>query len=81
MNNIAKERQALGLTQEQLAKLFGWGQGGMATKAHDIFTIPLCRQCHTELHNDPVKFEQNHVPQPVMIIKVLDRAYGLGVLA
>ena len=61
--------------------LIGWGQGGMATKAHDIFAIPLCRQCHTELHNDPVKFEQKHVPQPVMIIRVLDRAYGLGVLA
>lgn len=53
----------------------------MATKAHDIFTIPLCRQCHTELHNDPVKFEQKHVPQRVMIIRVLDRAYRLGVLA
>ena len=26
MNNIAKERQSLGLTQEQLAKLFGWRQ-------------------------------------------------------
>lgn len=61
--------------------LIGWGQGGMATKAHDIFAIPLCRQCHTELHNDPVKFERKHVPQPVMIIRVLDRAYGLGVLA
>ncbi|RYH63657.1 DUF968 domain-containing protein, partial [Citrobacter freundii] len=61
--------------------LIGWGQGGMATKAHDIFAIPLCRQCHTELHNDPVKFEQKNVPQPVMIIRVLDRAYGLGVLA
>lgn len=53
----------------------------MATKAHDIFAIPLCRQCHTELHNDPVKFERKHVPQLVMIIRVLDRAYGLGVLA
>lgn len=61
--------------------LIGWRQGGMATKAHDIFAIPLCRQCHTELHNDPVKFERKHVPQPVMIIRVLDRAYGLGVLA
>ena len=26
MNNIAKERQALGLTQAQLASLFGWRQ-------------------------------------------------------
>ena len=61
--------------------LIGWGQGGMATKAHDIFAIPLCRQHHTELHNDPVKFEQKHGSQPAMIIRVLDRAYALGVLA
>ena len=26
MNNIASERQALGLTQEQLALMFGWRQ-------------------------------------------------------
>ncbi|MCT4701186.1 helix-turn-helix transcriptional regulator [Enterobacteriaceae bacterium H20N1] len=26
MNNIAKERLALGLTQDQLASLFGWRQ-------------------------------------------------------
>lgn len=26
MNSIAKERQALGLTQEQLATVFGWRQ-------------------------------------------------------
>ncbi|EMP8907384.1 TPA: helix-turn-helix domain-containing protein [Klebsiella variicola] len=26
MNNIAKERQSLGLTQKQLASLFGWRQ-------------------------------------------------------
>lgn len=61
--------------------LIGWGQGGMATKAHDIFAIPLCRQHHTELHNDPVKFERKHGTQPEMIIRVLDRAFALGVLA
>lgn len=61
--------------------LIGWGQGGMATKAHDIFAIPLCRQHHTELHNDPVKFERKHGSQPAMIIRVLDRAFALGVLA
>lgn len=26
MNNIASERQSLGLTQEQLALMFGWRQ-------------------------------------------------------
>ncbi|WP_151994664.1 DUF968 domain-containing protein [Buttiauxella massiliensis] len=61
--------------------LIGWGQGGMGTKAHDVLSIPLCRTCHTELHNDPVKFEQKHGSQPVMIIRVIDRACSLGVLA
>lgn len=61
--------------------LIGWGQGGMGTKAHDSLVIPLCRQHHTELHDDPVKFERKHGTQPEMIIRVLDRAFALGVLA
>lgn len=61
--------------------LIGWGQGGVATKAHDIFTIPLCRKHHNELHNDPVKFERKYGTQPEMIKTVLDRAFALGVLA
>lgn len=61
--------------------LIGWGQGGMGTKAHDIFAIPLCRNHHTELHNDRMAFERKYGSQLEMIIRVLDRAYALGVLA
>lgn len=61
--------------------LIGWGQGGMATKAHDIFSIPLCRKHHNELHNDRLAFERKYGSQLEMIIRVLDRAYALGVLA
>ncbi|MDI3221446.1 DUF968 domain-containing protein [Klebsiella michiganensis] len=61
--------------------LIGWGQGGVGTKAHDIFTIPLCRKHHRQLHEDPLAFEREHSTQPVLIIKLLDRAYALGVLA
>lgn len=61
--------------------LIGWGQGGMATKAHDAFTIPLCRKHHTELHNSPAAFERQYGTQPELIIKLLDRAFALGVLA
>lgn len=61
--------------------LIGWGQGGMATRAHDIFTIPLCRVHHRQLHDNPAAFEREYAPQPVLIIQLLDRAYALGVLA
>ncbi|WP_345759652.1 DUF968 domain-containing protein [Klebsiella variicola] len=61
--------------------LIGWGQGGVGTKAHDIFTIPLCRKHHRALHHDPAAFEREYGTQPVLIIKLLDRAYALGVLA
>ncbi|ELX9562330.1 DUF968 domain-containing protein [Escherichia coli] len=30
--------------------LIGHGQGGMGTKAHDLFVLPLCRKHHDELH-------------------------------
>ncbi|QLO37327.1 DUF968 domain-containing protein [Klebsiella sp. RHBSTW-00484] len=61
--------------------LIGWGQGGVGTKAHDIFTIPLCRKHHRQLHENPRAFEREYGTQPVLIIKLLDRAYALGVLA
>ncbi|WP_333780296.1 DUF968 domain-containing protein, partial [Escherichia coli] len=32
--------------------LIGHGQGGMSTKAHDLFVLPLCRKHHDELHAD-----------------------------
>lgn len=61
--------------------LIGWGQGGVGTKAHDIFTIPLCRKHHRQLHENPQAFEHEYGTQPVLIIRLLDRAYALGVLA
>ena len=42
MNNIAKERQALGLTQEQLAKLFGWRQSRLSNYENGT-RLPECR--------------------------------------
>ncbi|RXP68288.1 DUF968 domain-containing protein [Escherichia coli] len=36
--------------------LIGHGQGGMGTKAHDLFVLPLCRKHHDELHADTGNF-------------------------
>ncbi|OZT19310.1 DUF968 domain-containing protein, partial [Salmonella enterica] len=36
--------------------LIGYGQGGMGTKEHDLFVLPLCRTHHNELHADNVAF-------------------------
>ena len=56
--------------------------GSLFSTAVLIFILwPICIIFALYTLNDPVKFEQKHVPQPVMIIRVLDRAYGLGVLA
>ncbi|MGO2307015.1 MAG: DUF968 domain-containing protein [Providencia sp.] len=60
--------------------LIGYGQGGMGTKAHDLFTIPLCRVHHDELHRDPKEWEIEHGSQIILLFHFLDRSIGLGVL-
>ncbi|WP_425299735.1 DUF968 domain-containing protein [Providencia rettgeri] len=59
--------------------LIGHGQGGMGTKAHDLFTIPLCRVHHSELHKDPNGWEREHGSQLIFLIRFLDRSAALGV--
>ncbi|HHN8388108.1 DUF968 domain-containing protein [Morganella morganii] len=59
--------------------IIGHGAGGMGTKAHDIFTIPLCRIHHNELHRDPAAWEAKHGSQLELLFKCQDRAYALGV--
>jgi hypothetical protein len=59
----------------------GHALGGMATKPHDLFTIPLCRRCHDALHADTISFEGKHGSQLEMVLQTLDRALALGVIA
>ncbi|EMN0828313.1 DUF968 domain-containing protein [Providencia rettgeri] len=59
--------------------LIGHGQGGMGTKAHDLFTIPLCRIHHSELHKDPNGWESEHGSQLYFLFRFLDRSAALGV--
>lgn len=61
--------------------LTGHGQGGMGTKAHDLFVLPLCRKHHDELHADTVAFEEKYGSQLELIFRFIDRALAIGVLA
>lgn len=61
--------------------VIGYSQGGMGTKAHDLFVIPLYRAHHDELHADVKAFEEKYGTQPELLLKTLDRALAIGVLA
>ncbi|HHH1510500.1 TPA: DUF968 domain-containing protein [Yersinia enterocolitica] len=61
--------------------IIGHGQGGMGTKAHDLFTIPLCRGCHDALHADMHTWEAEYGSQIVLWFHFMDRSIGIGALA
>ena len=60
--------------------VIGHGMGGMATKAHDLFVFPLCRECHDELHADLSAFERKNGTQLELLFRFLDRALAVAVL-
>ncbi|QIM65244.1 DUF968 domain-containing protein [Frederiksenia canicola] len=60
--------------------IIGNGGGKMGGKEHDLFTIPLCRIHHDELHRNVGRFEQQYGSQLALLYKFLDRAIGLGAL-
>lgn len=61
--------------------IIGHGQGGMATKAHDLFTFPLCRKCHDDLHDNQRAWEEKHGSQIVLLFRFMDRSIDIGALA
>ncbi|WP_145502043.1 DUF968 domain-containing protein [Yersinia similis] len=61
--------------------IIGHLQGGMGTKAHDLFTIPLCRDCHNSLHADMHAWEAEYGNQVVLWFHFMDRSIGMGALA
>lgn len=61
--------------------IIGHGQGGMGTKAHDLFTIPLCRICHDALHADMRVWEAEHGSQIVLWFHFMDRSISIGAMA
>ncbi|WP_109728203.1 DUF968 domain-containing protein [Edwardsiella tarda] len=58
----------------------GLGLGGIGTKTHDLFVIPLCRRCHDELHRDVGGWEQRNGSQLVLLVQFLNRALGIGAI-
>lgn len=60
--------------------VIGHGMGGTATKAHDLFVFPLCRECHDKLHADVTAFEQKYGTQLELLFRFLDRALAIGVI-
>lgn len=59
-------------------KIKGLSLGGMGMKAPDLFTIPLCREHHDELHRDIARWEETYGPQYEHLIRTLDRALRNG---
>lgn len=60
--------------------VIGHGMGGTATKAHDLFVFPLCRECHDELHADVNAFEEKNGTQLELLFRFLDRAMAIGAI-
>ena len=52
--------------------------GGAGYKASDIFTMPLCYECHASMHSGDVELLDN---QFWFILQTLDKATKAGVLS
>jgi hypothetical protein len=61
--------------------IIGHGQGGMATKAHDFFTIPLCRKHHDDLHRDMSRWEEEYGTQVEVWFRFIDHSLSIGAIS
>ncbi|WP_458309231.1 DUF968 domain-containing protein [Serratia marcescens] len=52
----------------------------MGTKAHDFFTIPLCRKHHDDLHLDMSRWEAVHGNQIELWFRFIDYSLSVGAL-
>lgn len=60
--------------------IIGHGQGGMGTKAHDFFTIPLCRKHHDDLHRDMSRWEEEYGSQIEVWFRFIDWSLSIGAI-
>ncbi|WP_411899735.1 DUF968 domain-containing protein, partial [Salmonella enterica] len=56
----------------------GHGQGGMGTKAHDLFVLPLCRKQQDELHSDTVSLKAKYGSQRALIVRFIELQLDIG---
>lgn len=54
--------------------------GGMGTKQDDLFTMPVCRRCHEEIHLNVLQWEIEHGQQTLHILLTLRQAIEEGVI-
>ncbi|WJV61381.1 DUF968 domain-containing protein [Pectobacteriaceae bacterium C52] len=71
---------ACGAPSDDPHHIIGHGMGGMGTKSHDLFTIPLCRFCHDALHRDINAWEGEYGSQVELLFRFLDWALGIGAI-
>lgn len=69
-----------GIQADDAHHIIGHGQGGMGTKAHDLFTIPLCREEYDALHRDPSRWEAEHGSQIELWFRFIDWSLSVGVI-
>ncbi|PNG64998.1 DUF968 domain-containing protein [Vibrio vulnificus] len=60
--------------------LIGHGEGKMAGKSHDLFTIPLHTDEHRKFHDDPKAWEAKHDSQLYYVKQTIKKALDLGAL-
>jgi hypothetical protein len=53
--------------------------GGMGTKPSDLATIPICRTCHQQLHNNVAAWEQHFGSQLLWVYLTIEEARESGV--
>ncbi|WP_129543841.1 DUF968 domain-containing protein [Serratia sp. 1D1416] len=70
-----------GIQADDAHHIIGHGQGGMGTKAHDLFTIPLCREEHDALHRDPSRWEAEHGSQIELWFRFIDHSLSIGAIS
>ncbi len=67
-----------GFSADDPHHIIGHQQGGMGTKASDLFTFPVTRDEHNRLHHDFTMWEHVNGPQWIHVINTIILAIDSG---